>query len=103
MFLLLSTQFLSRAPTNKIVVAKDNEIVLSQTMILFIWHAPWNTEETGECLLLYTLDVSKGFDRILIKSVDSDTVISTTAAFRETPSIKEIWIELGKGNILTLF
>ena len=48
-------------------------------------------------MLLHTLDVSKSFDRILIKTVDSDIVIITIAAFRKSPSIKELWIELGRG------
>ena len=49
-----------------------------------------NTEKTDECLLLYTLDISKNFDQILIKAVDSDIVIITTAAFRKISSIPEI-------------
>ena len=64
---------------------------------------PCNTEGAYECLLLPTLDVSKRFDRIRIKTVDSDIVIITTAAFRKIPSIKELWIEFGKGKPLTFF
>lgn len=51
-------------------------LLVSQTIILFKWHVPCNTEEIDYCLLLYALDVSKGFDRILIKTIDRDTVIS---------------------------
>ena len=62
-----------------------------------------NTREADECLLLHKLDVSKSFDRIFIKTVDSDIVIITTAVFRKIPSIKELWIEFSKGNPLSLF
>ena len=66
-------------------------------MILVYIHLFCNTEEGDKCLLLHALDVSKSFDRILIKTVDSDIVIITIAAFRKSPSIKELWIELGRG------
>ena len=40
-----------------------------------------NVEEADERLLLHTLDVSKKFERVLIKTVDSYVVITATAAF----------------------
>ena len=64
---------------------------------------PCNTEAADECLLLDTLDILKSYDRIPIKTVDGDIVIITTAAFRTNPFIKELWIEFGKRNQLTLF
>ena len=56
-----------------------------------------------ECLVLYTLDVPKSFVRILIKSVDSDIVITATAAFQKIPFIKELRIEFVKENLSILF
>ena len=53
---------------------------------------PCNTKEADECLLLHTLDILKRFDRILIKTNDSDIVIIMTAVFRVILSIKELWI-----------
>ena len=53
---------------------------------------PCNTKEADECLLLHTLDILKRFDRILIKTNDSDIVIIMTAVFRIIPSIKELCI-----------
>lgn len=49
---------------------------------------PCNTGEAGECLLLHEFGVSKSFERVFIKTVDSDIVIITTAAFRKIPSIR---------------
>ena len=66
-------------------------------MILVFIHPSCNTEEGDKYLLLHTLDISKSFDRILTKTVDSDIVIITIAAFQKSPSIKELWIELGRG------
>ena len=60
-----------------------------------------NTEEVDDCLFLHALDISKIFDQILIKAVDSDIVIVTTAAFPKKIFIKGLWIEFGKGNSLT--
>ena len=66
-------------------------------------NVPCNTDEADECLLLHTFNVTKSFGRILIKTDDSDIVIITTAALQNIPSIKDLWIEFGKGNPLTLF
>ena len=41
----------------------------------------WNVEGADEHLLLHTLEVSKKFERVLIKTVDSYVVITETAAF----------------------
>ena len=59
---------------------------------------PCNIEEADEHVLLHVFDASKSFDWILIKTVDNDIVIITTLAFWKFPSIKELWIELGKGK-----
>ena len=40
-----------------------------------------NVEGADEGLLLHTLEVSKKFERVLIKTVDSYVVITETAAF----------------------
>ena len=45
-----------------------------------------NIEEEDERLQLNTLDVSKSFDRVLIKTVDSDVIIATVA-FQKNSSI----------------
>ena len=58
---------------------------------------PCNIEEADESLLLHIPDVSKRFDRGLIKTVDSDVVIIATAAFQKNP-VNELWIEFGKGK-----
>ena len=101
LFPFLSTQLLSGVPTNKIVVATN--CCCFKPWFLFKWHLHGNTEETDKCLLLYTLGVPKNFDHIHIKAVDSDIVIIMTAAFRKISSIRELRIEFGKGNMLTLF
>ena len=59
---------------------------------------PCKIEEADERFLLHTLDASKCFGRALIKTVDSYIVIIATAAFQKTHSIKELWIEFGKGK-----
>ena len=59
---------------------------------------PCSIEKADERLLLYTLDVSKSFDRVLIKTVDCDVVIIATAGFHKIHSIEELWIEFGKGK-----
>ena len=59
---------------------------------------PCSIEKADERLLLYTLDVSKSFDRVLIKTVDCDVVIIATAVFYKIHSIEELWIEFGKGK-----
>ena len=46
---------------------------------------PCDTEEADECLLLQTTDVSKSFDRIFIKTSDSDIVTNETARFLQIP------------------
>ena len=51
---------------------------------------PSNNEETDECLLLHALDVLKSFDRVLIKTVESDIVIITITAFRKILSISVV-------------
>lgn len=50
----------------------------------------WNVEGADEHLLLHTLEVSKKFERVLIKTVDSYVVITATAAFQKDSSIKEL-------------
>ena len=57
---------------------------------------PCNIEEADERLLLHTLDISKCFDRVLIKIVDIDLAVVATAAFQKHSSIKELRIEFGK-------
>ena len=46
---------------------------------------PCDTEEADDCLLLHTTDVSKSFDRIFIKTSDSDIVTNETARFLQIP------------------
>ena len=70
------------APIDKTVVATDNEMVVSNHDIYLNDMMPCNIEQTVERLLLHTLDVSKGFGRVLIKTVDSDVVIIATIVFQ---------------------
>ena len=46
---------------------------------------PCDTEEADDCLLLHTIDVLKSFDRIFIKTSDSDIVTNETARFLQIP------------------
>lgn len=46
---------------------------------------PRDTEEADDCLLLHTIDVLKSFDRIFIKTSDSDIVTNETARFLQIP------------------
>ena len=55
-----------------------------------------NIDNADERLLLHTLDVSKSFDRVLIKTVDSDIVIIAIVAFKKISSIKELRFGFGK-------
>ena len=59
-------------------------------------------EEANKRVLLHTLDVSKSFDGVLIKTVDSDLVIIATVAFLKILSVKELWIEFGKGKSIKI-
>lgn len=97
LFPFLSTQLLSGVPTNKIVVATDNEMVVSgHDFYLNDMYIVTQKKQISVCCYIH-------FDHIHIKTVDSDIVIITTAAFRKISSIRELWIEFGKGNLLTLF
>ena len=98
MFPFLSTQLISGASNDKIVVSTENEIVVSNHGVHLNDIISCNIEEKDERFLLHTLDASKCFGRALIKTVDSDIAIIATAAFQKIHSIKEIWIEFGKGK-----
>ena len=93
----LSTQLRSGAPYDQNVVATDKMIVLNQDIYLNVM-MPCNIEQADERFLLHIFDASKSFDWILIKTVDNHIAIITTVAFWKFPSIKELWIELGKGK-----
>ena len=70
----------------KIVVATDNKMAVSKHDEIM----RCNVQEADERLVLHTLDVSKSSERVFIKIVDSDVVITAAAAFQKDPSIKEL-------------
>ena len=62
-----------------------------------------NIDNADERLLLHTLDVSKSFDRVLIKTVDSDIVIIAIVAFKKILLSKSYGSGLANENPLNLF
>ena len=101
MFPFLTTRLISGTPNDKSVVATDNKMVdlnhdihLKNMMIC-------NIEKTDEPFLLHTLDVSKNFARVLIKTVD----VQTNAAVASKTSLlsKDQESSLAKENSLNLF
>ena len=77
---------------------------LFQAVVFFLNNImPCSIEKADERLLLYTLDVSKSFDRVLIKTVDCDVVIIATAVFTKFILSKSYGSSLAKENPLNLF
>ena len=47
-------------------------------------------------MILHTIHcVKKGYDRVIIKAIDTDVAVPAVAAFHSLPMLKELWIDFG--------
>ena len=83
----------------KLVVATDDENVVSNRDIDMSSLMPCNFEEADERIFVHLKHASSRYSRFLTKTVDSDVVVIAISIFLKVP-LRELWIEFGAGKSL---
>ena len=63
---------------------------------------PCNVEKANEKIFVHALHASKKHALKMIKTVDSDIVVTAIANFHQLVSLNELWIEFGARKLLRI-
>lgn len=93
------SKMLVKGVTQKLVVATEDENVITNREFNTTSMEPCNFEEADERIFVHLKNISNDFPRVLIKTVDSDVVVIAISIFHKVV-LRELWIEFGTGKSL---
>lgn len=99
LFSFLADELMYVQPEDEEVVTRKGEKVLCNNARDLSTLSPCNHEEADTRLALHVADSARRFSKVLIRTVDTDVVVISTALFPEL-FLTELWVAFGVGKHL---
>ena len=81
----------------KQIVTTSGKSVVSNPTVLDVTHLESLQEEADTRLFLHVADsVSRGFEKVMVRTVDSDVVVLAIYVFQNLSQLKKLWIAFGR-------
>ena len=92
LFRFLSEFVISQMAADKLFLVTYNGAVLVNQNIDRYNLMPYTIEEADDRMFVHASDTAKAFNKLLIKTVDSDVVFMEISAFRRVVGLSKFWI-----------